>query len=130
MTSLAYTDVSGKDILIITGNQWFDDTILEETSIKNFFFPSINLKNFNKFNETFYEIYKYKPNEITILAYDSVGLIYYLWNNSGGIKSVNNFNFKTEIKGKIGKFIISENKVIQKLDIYKLEEGNFIRNKL
>ncbi len=130
LTSLAYTDVSGKDILIITGNQWFDDTILEETSIKNFFFPSINLKNFNKFNETFYEIYKYKPNEITILAYDSVGLIYYLWNNSGGIKSVNNFNFKTEIKGKIGKFIISENKVIQKLDIYKLEEGNFIRNKL
>ena len=26
--------------------------------------------------------------------------------------------------------LISENKVIQKLDIYKLEEGNFIRNKL
>ena len=42
LTSLAYTDVSEKDVLIITGNQWFDKSILEETSIKNFFFPSIN----------------------------------------------------------------------------------------
>ena len=39
------------------------------------------------------------------------------------ISSTNNFNLKTEIKGKIGKFKISDNKVIQKLNIYKLEEG-------
>ena len=65
-----------------------------------------------------------------ILAYDSVGLIYYTWNKLGIIKSVNNFNFKSEIKGKTGKFTISENKVLQKLNIYKLEDGNFIQNKL
>ena len=130
LTSLAYTDVSEKDVLIITGNQWFDKSILEETSIKNFFFPSINLKNFEKFNKKFHKIYKYKPNEIIILAYDSVGLIYYIWNKLGVIKSVNNFNFKSEIKGKIGKFTISENKVLQRLNIYKLEDGNFIQNKL
>tara|TARA_Y100001970_G_scaffold75986_1_gene96331 strand:+ start:3606 stop:4769 length:1164 start_codon:yes stop_codon:yes gene_type:complete len=130
LTSLAYTDVSEKDVLIITGNQWFDRSILEETSIKNFFFPSIDLKNFEKFNSKFQKIYKYKPNEIMILAYDSVGLIYYTWNKLGIIKSVNNFNFKSEIKGKTGKFTISENKVLQKLNIYKLEDGNFIQNKL
>ena len=130
LTSLAYTDVSEKDVLIITGNQWFDKSILDETSIKNFFFPSINFKNFKKFNDKFQKIYKYKPNEIIILAYDSVGLIYYIWNKMGIIKSINNFNFKSEIKGKIGKFTISENKVLQKLDIYKLEDGNFIQNKL
>ena len=38
LTSLAYTDVSEKDVLIITGNQWFDDTILKETSIESFIF--------------------------------------------------------------------------------------------
>ena len=130
LTSLAYTDVSEKDVLIITSNQWFDKSILDETSIKNFFFPSINLKNFKKFSNKFQKTYNYKPNEIIILAYDSVGLIYYIWNNIGTIKSVNNFNFKSEIKGKIGKFTISENKVLQKLDIYKLEDGNFIQNKL
>ena len=129
LTSLAYTDVSDKDILIVTGNQWFDNSILEETSIKSFYFPSVNLKNFNKFYDTFNKTYSYKPNEITILAYDSIGLIYYLWRTLGNIKSTNNFNFKKEIKGKIGKFIISDNKVIQKLDIYKLEDGNFIKNK-
>jgi len=130
LTSLAYTDISEKDILIITGNQWFDDSILKETSIKNFYFPSIDLKNFKKFNEKFYEIYNYKPNEITILAYDIVGLIYYVWKNEKNINSANNFNLKTDIKGKVGKFKIFDNKVIQKLNIYKLEEGKFIKNKL
>ena len=129
LTSLAYTDVSEKDILIITGNQWFDDSIIKETSIKNFYFPSIDLKNFEKFNKKFYETYNYKPNEITILAYDIVGLIYYIWKNEKSISSANNFNLKTDIKGKIGKFKISDNKVIQKLNIYKLEEGKFIKNK-
>ena len=129
LTSLAYTDVSEKDILIITGNQWFDDSIIKETSIKNFYFPSIDLKNFEKFNKKFYETYNYKPNEITILAYDIVGLIYYIWKNEKSISSANNFNLKTDIKGKIGKFKISDNKVIQKLSIYRLEEGKFIKNK-
>ena len=129
LTSLAYTDVSDKDILITTANQWFDDEVFKETSIKNFYFPSINLKNFQKFNKKFYETYNYKPNEITILAYDIVGLIYYVWKNEKNINSSNNFNLNTDIKGKIGKFKISENKVTQKLLIYKIENGKFIENK-
>ena len=129
LTSLAYTDVSDKDILITTANQWFDEEVFKETSIKNFYFPSINLKNFQKFNKKFYEIYNYKPNEITILAYDIVGLIYYVWKNEKNINSSNNFNLNTDIKGKIGKFKISENKVTQKLLIYKIENGKFIENK-
>ena len=119
-----------KDVLIVAGNQWFDKSILEETSIKNFYFPSINLKNFKRFNDRFYETYNYKPSEITILAYDSVGLIYYLWKNKGNITSVKNFNFDKNIKGKIGNFKISENKVIQELEIYKLEDNKFIKSNL
>jgi len=112
-------------------NQWFDKSILEETSIKNFYFPSVNFKNFKEFNERFYKTYNYRPNEITILAYDAVGLIYYLWkSNKGSITSTKNFNFDKNIKGKIGNFKISNNKVIQELNIYKLEEGKFIQNKL
>tara|TARA_B100002051_G_C16626737_1_gene581132 strand:- start:314 stop:1117 length:804 start_codon:yes stop_codon:yes gene_type:complete len=129
LTSLAYTDVSDEEILIVTGNQWFDKGIIEETSIKNFYFPSVNYKNFKKFNNTFFETYKYKPSEITILAYDSFGVIYYLWNELGDIKSINNFNLKKDLKGKIGKFKISDNKVIQKLNMYKIKEGNFIQSK-
>ena len=129
LTSLAYTDVSDEEILIITSNQWFDRSLLEETSIKNFYFPSVNLKNFNNFNENFYKIYKYKPTEISILGYDAVGLIYYTWKQSRNIKSINDFNFKKDIKGKVGKFNISENKIIQKLNVYKIKDGNFIEYK-
>lgn len=130
LTSLAYTDISEKDILIVTANQWFDDSILSESSIKSFYFPSINLKNFNNFNKKFFKEYKYKPNEITILSYDIIGLIYYLWKNDTKINYANDFNMKREIKAKIGKFKISENKVIQKLEIYKLEDNKFIKSKL
>ena len=129
LASLAYTDVSEQEILIITANQWFDDSILSETSIKNFYFPSINLKNLKNFHQRFLETYKYKPNAITILAYDSIGLIYYFWKNNIKINSAKDLNFKKEIKGKIGNFKISDNKVIQKLKIYKLEDGSFIENK-
>ncbi len=129
LSSLAYTDVSEQEVLITTANQWFDDSILSETSIKSFYFPSINLKNLKNFNQRFLETYKYKPNAITILAYDSIGLIYYFWKNNIKINSAKDFNFKREIKGKIGNFKISDNKVIQKLKIYKLEDNNFIENK-
>ena len=129
LTSLAYTDVSEKDILIVAANQWFDDSILSETSIKSFYFPSINLKNFKKFNKKFLKNYEYKPSEITILSYDAIGLIYYLWKNNIKINTASDFNFKKEIKAKIGNFKISDNKVLQKLEIYKLEENKFIKNK-
>ena len=129
LASLAYTDVSQQEILIITANQWFDDSILSEISIKNFYFPSINLKNLKNFNQRFLETYKYKPNAITILAYDSIGLIYYFWKNNIKINSAKDLNFKREIKGKIGNFKISDNKVIQKLKIYKSEASAFIEKK-
>ena len=130
LTSLAYTDVLEKDVLIIAANQWFDDTILKESSVKNFYFPSIELKNLEKFRKKFHEFYNYKPNDITILSYDSVGLVYYLWKKNIKINSTRDFNMKNEIKGKIGKFKISENKVIQKLNIYNLSDNTFVKSNL
>ncbi len=130
LTSLAYTDVLEKDVLIIAANQWFDDTILGESSIKNFYFPSVDLKNLEKFKKKFYELYNYEPNEITILSYDSVGLIYYIWKNNIKVNSTRDFNIKNVIKGKIGNFTISENKVIQKLNMYELSNNTFIKNNL
>ena len=125
LTSLAYTDVSDEEILIITSNQWFDQSLLAETSIKNLYFPSIDFKNFKNFKKNFFKIHKYNPAEISILGYDAVGLINYTWKKSGEIKSVNDFNFKKDIKGKIGKFKIFNNKVIQKLDFYNIKDGSF-----
>ena len=130
LTSLAYTDVLGDDVLIITANQWFDKSILNESSIKNFYFPSINFKNLKDFKKKFNEFYNYNPGDITILSYESVGLVYYFWKKNIQINSPKDFNIKNEIKGKIGNFIISDNKIIQKLDIYNLRENTFVKNNL
>ena len=70
------------------------------------------------------------PNDITILSYDSVGLIYYMWKKNISMNSVRDFNIKNKIKGKIGEFKISENKVIQHLSIYGLDDKRFIKDNL
>ena len=43
--------------------------------------------------------FKIFPNEITILAYDALGLIYYAWQKNGDISSTSDFLFKEKIKG-------------------------------
>ena len=125
LSSLVYSDVDDSTILIATVNQWFDESIFRENSVKNLFFPSVDLKQFKKYNENFFKAFKVKPDEITILAYDALGLIYYVWNKNNGINNINDFFIKEKIKGKIGTFQFKERKVSQELKIYKTEKNKF-----
>ena len=125
LSSLAYTDVDERSVLFTTVNQWFDETVFKEGSIKNLYFPSINMKQFKKYNETYFKTYDLKPDEISILAYDALGLIYYVWNKNNGINSISDFYIKDKIKGKIGTFYFTDNKLLQDLKIYKIEDNNF-----
>ena len=127
LTSLVYTDVDQDKVLFTTINQWFDESIFYENTIKNLYYPSINYKEFKKYNEKYFEKFKSYPSEITILTYDALGLIYYAWKTNGQIQSVNDFSFKNKIKGKIGTFSFKDKKVLQELDIYKTEKNKFIR---
>ena len=79
LTSLVYTDVDQTKVLFTTVNQWFDESIFYENTIKTIYYPSVNYKEFKKFNENYYKRFETFPNEITILAYDALGLIYYVW---------------------------------------------------
>tara|TARA_A100001011_G_C14287159_1_gene834386 strand:+ start:828 stop:1982 length:1155 start_codon:yes stop_codon:yes gene_type:complete len=127
LTSLAYTDVNQEKVLITTVNQWFDESIFYENTIKNLYYPSINYKEFKKYNDNYFKSFNSYPNEITILTYDALGLIYYAWRKNGNISSVNDFLFKNKIKGKIGTFSFKDKKVIQELDIYRVEKNRFIK---
>ena len=91
------------------------------------YYPSINYKEFKKYNEKYFKKFNQYPNEITILTYDALGLIYYAWKLNGKIDSISDFYFKNKIKGKIGTFSFKERKVIQELDIYKIENKKFIK---
>ena len=127
LTSLVYTDVNQKDVLFTTINQWFDESIFYENTIKDLYYPSVNYEEFRKYNIKYFKKFKIYPNEITILAYDALGLIYFAWKKNGQINSINNFMFKSKIKGKIGTFSFKDGKVIQELDIYKTENKSFIK---
>jgi len=125
LSSLIYTDVDDDSVLFTTINQWFDESIFRENSVKNLYFPSVDMKQFKKYNENYFKTFKIKPDEITILAYDALGLIYYVWNKNNGINNINNFFIKEKIQGKIGTFELKDKKVFQRLKIYKTENNKF-----
>jgi len=125
LASLVFSDVNDKMVLFTTVNQWFDESIFRENSVKNLYFPSVNIKQFIKYNKNYFETFGLKPEEITILAYDAVGLIYYIWNKNNGINTINDFFVKEKIKGKIGTFEFKNSKVNQQLTIYKTENNKF-----
>ena len=125
LTSLVFTDVDQDKVLFTTLNQWFDESIFYENTVKSLYYPSVNYKEFKKYKDNYFEIFKSFPSEMTILAYDAIGLIYYVWKKNGTINSVNNFSFKGKIKGKIGTFSFENKKIIQDLHIYNAENRRF-----
>ena len=128
LTSLVYSDVDQKDVLIVTVNQWFDKSIFLENSIKSLYYPSIDIKNFQKYKKKYSKIYGLQPTEITILTYDALGLIYYIWNKKNyKITSMKDFIIKDNIKGKIGTFNFIDGRLIQKLSMYKVSDKKFTK---
>ncbi len=128
LTSLVYSDVDQDEVLIVTVNQWFDKSIFLENSVKKIYYPSINIKNFQKYKNKYSKVYGMQPTEITILTYDALGLIYYIWNKKDyKISSIKDFLIKDSIKGKIGTFNFVDGKLIQQLNMYKVSDKKFIK---
>ena len=126
LTSFMFSDISSKKVNFFTINQWFDETLFNENAMQNLHFPSIDFDNLKKFNKKFSNTFNVKPNKVSILAYDALGLIYYCWFN-------NNFQFKKDqlynkkgFKGLQGEFFIEGNSSRQNLKIYKISKKKFI----
>tara|TARA_B100002049_G_scaffold48996_1_gene34342 strand:+ start:6 stop:1178 length:1173 start_codon:yes stop_codon:yes gene_type:complete len=126
LTSFMFSDISSKKVNFFTINQWFDETLFNENAMQNLHFPSIDFDNLKKFNKKFSNTFNVKPNKVSILAYDALGLIYYCWFN-------NNFKFEKDqlynkkgFKGLQGEFFIEGNSSRQNLKIYKVSKKKFI----
>ncbi len=125
-TSLLYTDVSPKNKYFITLNQWFDQSLLDETDIQPIYYPSINKNNFNDYKNKFYKEFNEYPSHLTLLSYDLVGLVYYL-SLKTNLSNLNKlFKKKNSFKGKIGIFDIKNNKINHRLNFYKIEDKKII----
>ena len=126
-TSLLYTDVSSKRVSYITLNQWFDNSLLKETSLHPLYFPSINKENYKNFEEEYSEAYQMKPNQLSFLSYDIVGLVYFLIYSNDFILDKKIFYKKNKFKGKIGIFEIDKNVITHQLNFYSVNDQNFTK---
>ncbi len=124
-TSLLYTDVSPKKIAFISLNQWFDETLFREKTSQPISFPSINKKNYENFNSDYKNFFNQSPSQISILAYDLVGLVYYLLTQNDF--QINNklFSKENKFKGATGIFEINNQKINHILTFYSVEDGEF-----
>jgi hypothetical protein len=122
-TSLLYTDVSPKNKYFITLNQWFEESLINETNLQPIYYPSINKINFDNYKNKFYKEFEEYPDHLSLLSYDLVGLVYYLSlkNNLSDLDKL--FKKKNSFKGKIGIFDIEDNKINHRLNFYKIEDG-------
>ena len=123
ITSLLYTDVSPKQKSIITFNQWFDQSVLNEKNIQPIYYPSINNKNLKSFKKKFSNKFNESPSHLSLLSYDLVGLIYYLSINNDFTDLNKLFKKKNSFKGKIGIFNVQDNKINHRLNFYKIDDG-------
>ncbi len=124
ITSLLYTDVSPKEKYFITFNQWFDESLLNETASQPIYYPSVNKENFEEFRKKFLKQFNENPNHISLLSYDLVGLIYYLSLKHDISLFDKAFIAKNSFKGKIGVFDIENNRINHRLNFYKVENGS------
>ena len=124
-TSLLYTDISPKEKTFITLNQWFDESLLKETSSQPLYFPSIKKRNYEEFSAEYFKKFNHYPNQISFLSFDLVGLVYYLIIQNNLIIDDKLFTKKTLFKGKIGLFEIKNNKINHILNFYKVENNEF-----
>jgi len=127
LTSFIFSDVSSNEVSFFTINQWFDETFFNENAMQNLLFPSINLKNLQKFDKKYLNAFGEKTNKVSILAYDALGLIYYCWNNNNFQFKVDQLYNKTGFVGLHGEFLIKNNQSKQKLNIYKVSKKKFVK---
>jgi len=127
LTSFMFSDVPSNEVKFFAINQWFDETLFNENAMQNLHFPSIDLNNLKKFEKKYFKTYGFKPQEVSILAYDALGLLYYCWLNNNSQFKVTQLYSKNGFKGLHGEFIIENNLSKQKLKIYKISKEKFLK---
>ena len=121
---MLYTDVSPKKTYFITLNQWFDVSLLKETSYQPIYYPSVNKENYDEFTNLYFKKFKQYPNQLSFLSYDIVGLVYYLIFQNNWVIEEKIFAKKDKFKGKVGIFEIKDKKINHVLNFYKIENNN------
>ena len=127
IASLSYFDfydANYKDVQFITLNLWFQKKYLNEPSLENIIFPSINYKAYQELNEKYQKNFNKNIYHLEILTFDMIPLIAATWFSSKE-KKLKASNFNGSYKGKTGNFTIKENRAYRNLNLYKIKDKKF-----
>ena len=127
LTSFMFSDVPSDEVKFFTINQWFDETFFNENALQNLYFPSVDFDNLKKFEKKYLDTFEEKPSQVSILAYDALGLIYYCWLNNDAQFKPDQLYDKNGFKGLHGEFIIKDNLSKHRLRIYKVFDKKFLK---
>ena len=126
MASFDYVDVNKDKVKFFTLNQWFSDNLFDENSMQGLMFPSVDLNGYNNFRKKYFKFFDKVSSEISLSAYDAIGLAFYIYKNNNSITKPEKFNTKVGFKGLQGNFNIKNNRANHKLYIYEISKNKFI----
>ena len=110
-----------------TGQKVFDWVIPKEWNIKDAYIQHQSGKKFAEFKKKYIDTFEEEPSEISILAYDALGLIYYCWFNNGSQFKPDQLYNKNGFKGLLGEFTIKDNLSEHRLKIYRISDKKFLK---
>ncbi len=123
LNSFLFVDVTNENATFLSANQWFDENLFTERSSEKLLFPSIDREKFDTFRKKYFNEYDSPANNLSVLAYDAIGIINYIWSKNKGFK-IKDFN-NIEFSGMQGNFTIDKNINYQNLKLYQIENKKF-----
>ena len=123
LNSFLFVDVTHENATFISANQWFNENLFTERSSEKLLFPSIDMEKFDTLRKKYFNQYNSPANNLSVLAYDAVGIVNYIWNKNKNFK-IKDFN-NIEFSGMQGNFIINENINYQNLKLYQIKDKKF-----
>ena len=81
------------------------------------------MEKFDTFRKKYFNAYNSAANNLSVLAYDAIGIINYIWSKNKNFK-IKDFN-NIEFSGMQGNFIIDKNINYQNLKLYQIENKKF-----
>ena len=111
---LPYYDVDPKEVLYIGNSLWSHNIALKEPALEKGIFSNIDQINYENFANDYYKTFNEKPNKISSIAYDLIGLVSSFQKNNQEI-SFDNMTSENGFVGTNGLFRFKKDGDIERL---------------
>ena len=122
---LPFYDIDPKKVQFVGTGVWDDSVFFDEPSLQNAIFSGIEENKRNKFFRAFEYFYDQKPMRTVTIPYDLTAVLSYIISENMTLNKSQNFlnNSNITFDGIDGSFFFSENVIVRKLDILRINNG-------